>query len=60
MGEQQDTVWPDSSAALAVQSLHSLVHSLHRLLGDGLGGAVPVVHAGEIYRLIFEAASVLA
>jgi DNA-binding SARP family transcriptional activator len=48
-------VWPESDAALAVQSLHSLVHSLHRLLGDEIDGAMPIVHAGEIYRLNLEA-----
>ena len=48
-------VWPDSEAALAAQSLHSLVHSLHRMLGDAMDGAMPVVHAGEIYRLNLEA-----
>src|SRR5437879_5192432 len=48
-------IWPESDAALAVQSLHSLVHSLHRLLGDEIDGAMPIVHAGEIYRLNLEA-----
>jgi DNA-binding SARP family transcriptional activator len=48
-------VWPDGDVALAVQSLHSLVHSLNQLLGDGIHGALPVVHAGEIYRLNVEA-----
>src|SRR6266851_5506753 len=48
-------VWPESDAALAVQSLHSLVHSLHRLLGEEINGAMPIVHAGEIYRLNVEA-----
>jgi len=47
-------VWPDSDAALAVQSLHSLVHGLNRLLGDGVRGGLPVVHASEIYRLNIE------
>ena len=48
-------VWPESDVGLAAQSLHSVVHSLHRLLGDGIDGAMPVVHAGEIYRLNVEA-----
>src|SRR6266702_1550598 len=48
-------VWPETEASLAVQSLHSLVHSLHRMLGDAIDGAMPVVHAGEIYRLNLEA-----
>jgi len=48
-------VWPESDVALAVQSLRSLVHSLHRLLGDAINRARPVVHSGEIYRLNVEA-----
>jgi DNA-binding SARP family transcriptional activator len=48
-------VWPETEASLAVQSLHSLVHSLHRMLSDVINGAMPVVHAGEIYRLNLEA-----
>jgi DNA-binding SARP family transcriptional activator len=31
------------------------VHQLHRLLGDAINGASPVVHSGEIYRLNVEA-----
>src|SRR4051794_31735504 len=38
-------VWPESDAALAVQSLHSLVHSLHGLLGGAMNGEMPIVHA---------------
>jgi DNA-binding SARP family transcriptional activator len=48
-------LWPESDASLAIQSLHSLVHHLHRLLGDAIQDATPVVHAGEIYRLNLEA-----
>jgi DNA-binding SARP family transcriptional activator len=48
-------VWPETEASLAVQSLHSLVHYLHRILGDAIDGAMPIVHAGEIYRLNVEA-----
>ena len=48
-------VWPDAEAPLAIHSLHSLVHQLHRLLGDAIDGMPPVVHAGEIYRLNTEA-----
>ena len=44
-------LWPDSEPSLAAQSLHSLLHSLHRLLGDAIGGAPPVVHTAEIYRI---------
>ena len=52
-------VWPEADPGLAVQSLHSLVHSLHRLLGDAIGGAMPVVHAGDIYRINVEAGIVV-
>jgi DNA-binding SARP family transcriptional activator len=48
-------VWPDADTALAAQSLGSLVHQLHGMLGDAIGGAMPVVHAGEIYCLNTEA-----
>ena len=48
-------VWPETEASPAVQSLHSLVHHLHRMLGDAIDGAMPIVHAGEIYRLNVEA-----
>jgi len=48
-------VWPETETPPAVQSLHSLVHHLHRLLGDAIDGAMPVVHAGEVYRINIEA-----
>jgi DNA-binding SARP family transcriptional activator len=48
-------LWPDSDTALACQSLNSLIHHLHRLLGDELGGAMPVTHADDYYRLNVEA-----
>jgi len=48
-------VWRDDDLSLPAQSLHSLVHTLHRMLGDAIDGAMPVVHDGEIYRLNFAA-----
>ena len=48
-------VWPEADVSLPAQSLHSLLHTLHRMLGDAIGGATPVVHDGEMYRLNFEA-----
>jgi DNA-binding SARP family transcriptional activator len=48
-------LWPGSELALANQSLNSLIHGLHRMLGDEISGAPPVVHSGEIYRLNVEA-----
>ena len=49
------TLWPDSDTALASQSLHTLVYSLHSLLGDVMGGAAPVINMGGAYRLNREA-----
>jgi DNA-binding SARP family transcriptional activator len=48
-------LWPDGDLALAGQSLHSLVYQVHKLVGDGLGGAPPVVHRDGRYRLNVEA-----
>jgi len=48
-------LWPDSEPALAAQSLHTLVYSLHKALGDAIGGAAPVVHADRLYRLNVDA-----
>lgn len=45
------TLWPDADSALASQSLNSLVYTLHKLLGDQIGGAAPVVVLDGYYRL---------
>jgi DNA-binding SARP family transcriptional activator len=45
------TLWPDSEPSLAAQSLHTLVYSLHRELGDAIGGAAPVIYVDRAYRL---------
>ncbi len=37
-------LWPQTNPTLATQSLNSLVYSLHKLLGDAIGGSTPVVH----------------
>jgi LuxR family maltose regulon positive regulatory protein len=44
-------LWPMGDTALASQSLHSLVYSLHKLVGDALDGAAPVYHDEGGYRL---------
>ena len=44
-------VWPGSDDGLAAQSLNTLTYSLHRLLGDPLGGRSPITHADGQYRL---------
>ena len=49
------TLWPDSEDVLASQCLSSVIYSLHRLLGDAIKGAAPVIHAGGYYRLNIEA-----
>jgi DNA-binding SARP family transcriptional activator len=48
-------LWPGSDPALADQSLNSLVHALHKHLGDAIGGATPVLHTRGYYRLNVEA-----
>jgi DNA-binding SARP family transcriptional activator len=48
-------VWPNADPHLASQSLNSLAYSLHRLLGDAIGGAAVLVHEDGTYRLNREA-----
>lgn len=50
-----EMLWPASNLALASQSLNTLVYSLHKLLGDALNGAAPVLHQEGSYRLNTEA-----
>src|SRR5438105_357296 len=50
-----DILWPDSECTVAGQSLNSLVYSLHKLLGDAIGDAPPVLHRGGCYRFNAEA-----
>jgi DNA-binding SARP family transcriptional activator len=49
------TLWPDTRAGLASQSLNSLIYSLHKRLGDAIGGATPVIYFDGYYRLNVEA-----
>ncbi|MFN8491763.1 MAG: bacterial transcriptional activator domain-containing protein [Caldilineaceae bacterium] len=44
-------LWPTQETALANQSLHTVVYSLHKLIGDAIGGAPPVFHEEGCYRL---------
>ena len=46
-----ETVWPSSVESLSKQCLHSVVHGLHKLLGEAIGGAAPVLYADGYYRL---------
>lgn len=48
-------VWPNGDPALSGPALNSLVHSLHKLLGDALDGASPVLCVQGTYRLNVEA-----
>jgi DNA-binding SARP family transcriptional activator len=48
-------LWPNQDPLLASESLNSLIYRLHRLLGDALDGANPVLHAKGRYRLNVEA-----
>src|SRR3972149_572213 len=40
-------LWPNTHSELAVQSLNSLVYTLHKRLGDAIGGAAAGVHAAR-------------
>jgi DNA-binding SARP family transcriptional activator len=44
-------IWPDTQPGFACKSLNSLVHSLHKLLGDALDGATPVLYTDGYYHL---------
>ncbi|HMN29602.1 MAG TPA: BTAD domain-containing putative transcriptional regulator [Caldilineaceae bacterium] len=48
-------LWPDNDPALSSQSLHSLVYSLHKLVGSSIGGVSPVYYEEGCYRLNLEA-----
>lgn len=50
-----DLLWPTSDSTLAHQSLNSLIYSLHKLIGDALGGAALILHEDGYYRLNMEA-----
>ncbi len=48
-------LWPDSDDGQASQSLNSLVYSVHKQIGQAIGGAAPVLHEDGYYRLNREA-----
>jgi DNA-binding SARP family transcriptional activator len=50
-----DRLWPNSPRFLASQSLCSVVYSLHKSLGDCIGGAAPVIRKDGSYCLNLEA-----
>lgn len=45
------SLWPEAEAALAHQSLNSLVYNVHKLLADCLNGAAPILSREGNYRL---------
>ncbi len=48
-------LWPEAELPLASQSLNTLVHALHKQLGDQIDGAPPVVQSDGYCRLNVEA-----
>jgi DNA-binding SARP family transcriptional activator len=46
-----EAIWPEVDAALASQSLKSLIYSLHKLCSNALSGQSPVLHSGGGYQL---------
>jgi DNA-binding SARP family transcriptional activator len=57
--ELLEHIWPGGDADLAAQALRALVYTLHRSLGDALGGEAPVVRNDGRYRLNVEAGVVV-
>jgi DNA-binding SARP family transcriptional activator len=48
-------LWPGGRKVPSKQSLHKLVHTVHKTLGDAIDGAPPILHADGYYRLNVEA-----
>jgi DNA-binding SARP family transcriptional activator len=46
-----DRLWPESTVAMAAQSLNSLIYGLHKTLGRAIEGAAPVSYAEGCYRI---------
>lgn len=46
-----DALWHHNETRQATQSLYSLVYSLHKLLGDAIGGLAPITRKAEYYAL---------
>jgi DNA-binding SARP family transcriptional activator len=40
----RDALWPRHESSLAGQSLNSLIYNLHKLLGDAIDGAAPILN----------------
>jgi DNA-binding SARP family transcriptional activator len=50
-----EALWPNMVSSFAQQSLNTLTYSLHKQLGEAIGGAAPILHDGGAYRLNAEA-----
>jgi DNA-binding SARP family transcriptional activator len=48
-------LWPNTQAELAGHALNSLIYNLHKLLGEAIGGARPVLHLDGYYQLNVDA-----
>ena len=48
-------IWPNTQTELASHALNSLVYNLHKLLGEAIGGARPVLYLDGYYQLNVEA-----
>ena len=46
-----ERLWPRTTLTLAGKSLNSLIYSLHKLLGDAIAGAAPILFRDGGYRL---------
>ncbi|HKV30685.1 MAG TPA: BTAD domain-containing putative transcriptional regulator [Candidatus Dormibacteraeota bacterium] len=46
-----ERLWPRATLVLAGKSLNSLIYSLHKLLGDAIAGAAPILFRDGGYRL---------
>jgi DNA-binding SARP family transcriptional activator len=46
-----EALWPSVAESLSRQSLHTVVHGLHKLLGDAISGLAPVIYSDGYYRL---------
>ena len=50
-----NALWPGGMEAASKRSLHKLVHTVHKALGDAIDGAPPILRVDGYYRLNVEA-----
>jgi len=46
-----NALWPGGMEAASKRSLHKLVHTVHKALGDAIDGAPPILRVDGYYRL---------